>query len=391
MTAGDAIHARALPQYVADMVRRLPPPRTPVVSSSTPVVAFGDPTRAEVATLGINPSSREFAGVDAALLAGSERRLATMQSIGAEQLDQLNDEQVASVVADCETYFYRRPYRRWFDPLEELLRVGTGTSYYDGSACHLDLVQWATDPIWGRISDADVRRALLEDGVPHLRAQLARENVRLVLLNGRQVCEQVRAGGLTHLVEAGGIPVARGTCRLYTGSGQGIHWVGWSANLQSSWGVSTAFKEELAAWVAGLCVPKAAAEAAETATFPVQLTPDGHLPRGLRVTGKRELVTVLRSWLRHSKAVTVGDVGSFGGRPWLVVEVGGHEVALNADTKRRAVEAFVRDSLSDPDRAWRVIPNRRGQVNKVIPGPDPEPVPGWYAYVTRPLGAAETI
>lgn len=123
----------------------------------------------------------------------------------------------------------------------------------------------------------------------------------------------------------------------------------------------------------------------------VKLTPDGHLPRGLRVTGKRELVAVLRNWLRESRAVTVGDVGSFGGRPRLLIDVGGHEIALNADTKRAAVESFVRDSWPDPDRPWRVIANRRGQVNKVLPGPDPEPLPGWYAYLTRPLGNGETI
>ena len=51
----------------------------------------------------------------------------------------------------------------------------------------------------------------------------------------------------------------------------------------------------------------------------------------------------------------------------------------------------MRDSWADPDRPWRVIVNRRGKANKVLPGPDPEPVPGWYAYVSRPLGSGETI
>jgi hypothetical protein len=83
------------------------------------------------------------------------------------------DSQVASVVADCATYFQRRPYRRWFDPLDRLLRTGAGVSYYDGSACHLDLVQWATDPIWGRIADRGVRGALLAEGKPHVRARRA--------------------------------------------------------------------------------------------------------------------------------------------------------------------------------------------------------------------------
>jgi hypothetical protein len=59
-------------------------------------------------------------------------------------LDRLTDEQVAAVVADCLGYFQRQLYRRWFDPLDALLRSGTGTSYYDATACHLDLSQWGS-------------------------------------------------------------------------------------------------------------------------------------------------------------------------------------------------------------------------------------------------------
>lgn len=189
-------------------------------------------------------------------MTGGQRRLATLQSLGAEQLEKLNEEQIAAVVAECKAYFQRHPYRRWFDPLDELLRVGTGTSYYDGSACHLDLVQWATNPTWGRIADRGVRKALLDDGLPHLMVQLAQENVRLVLLNGRQVLQQVQGLGLTNLQEVGTIPGARGACRLYAGSARGVRWVGWSTNLQSSWGVSTAFKQELGAWITDVCVPR---------------------------------------------------------------------------------------------------------------------------------------
>jgi hypothetical protein len=42
----------------------------------------------------------------------------------------------------------RNPYRRWFDPLDQALRAAFGVSYYAGTACHLDLVQWATTPVW---------------------------------------------------------------------------------------------------------------------------------------------------------------------------------------------------------------------------------------------------
>lgn len=378
---------RSLPEYLRAMVCRLPPAGAPVVHGSTPVVAFGDPTRAEVATLGINPSANEFQERDR-LLTGAQRRLATLESLGAHRLDQLTESQIAAVVADCATYFQRQPYREWFDPLDALLRVGTEASYYDGSACHLDLVQWATKPIWGKIPDPSIRRALLNDGVPHLRAQLERENVRFVLLNGRQVIQQVMATGLADLKEVDQIRRSRDACRLYSGAGEGTRWVGWSTNLQSSWGVTTAFKEELGAWLAAFCIPRVESTKA-LSDSKHEVREAGHLSQGRCVAGKAELVNLLRRWLAESQEPTVGNVGTFGGRPWLLIDVGGHRVALNADTKRLAVEAFVRDSSPDPNRPWRVVANRRGRVNKVLPGR--QPLPGWYAYLIHPLAAEGMI
>ncbi len=126
--------------HTAEMVRRSPPPDAPVVAGSTPVVAFGDPSSAGVATLGINPSAREFVE-RGDLLEGDRRRLATLASLGADDLSDLTDEEVRKVIDDCARYFQRNPYGRWFNPLDRLLRKGLNVSYYDGTACHLDLVQ----------------------------------------------------------------------------------------------------------------------------------------------------------------------------------------------------------------------------------------------------------
>jgi len=182
---------------------------------------------------------------------GQHRRLATLASLNADRLDLLDDVQVTTVIADCAAYFQRRPYRRWFDPLNQLLKISTNTSYYDGTACHLDLVQWATNPVWGKIPDQQVRRLLLDEGLPHLRALLGRDNLHLVLLNGRQVLNEVEGAGLVTLRKIGTIPMGRVGCSLYEGRDQHVRWIGWSTNLQSSFGVSSSFKQELADWVAG--------------------------------------------------------------------------------------------------------------------------------------------
>jgi hypothetical protein len=373
------------------MVRRMPPNNAPVVSGSTPVVAFGDPGKAEVATLGINPSAAEFLE-EGRLLTDGRRRLATLQSLGARRLDQLTDAQIRTVVGECYTYFQRQPYRKWFDPLDRILQEAVDVSYYDGSACHLDLVQWATEPIWGKIPDAGIRRSLLDDGVPHLQRQLSQEHVRLVIMNGRQVIDRIVALGLADLDEVGRLPIGRTACLLFAGTGGGVQWVGWSANLQSSWGVSGEFREQLGTWLTGVCIAPREGPFV-TAARPSGPEPDveGHLPAGLLIKGKAELVTVLRRWLSRSGASTLGEVGRFGGRPWLLVDVGNQGVVINADTKRSAVETFVRESQRRPGRPWRVVANRNGRINKVIPRPLPDPLPGWYAYIGRPLEAEGTI
>lgn len=376
-----------LPSYVARMVRRKPPGSADVVPGSTPVVAFGDPARSRAATLGINPSRNEFLDSQGRLLDGSQRRLATLRSLGATRLDELTDAQVAEVVADCAAYFSRNPYRRWFDPLDQLLRTGLDASYYDGTACHLDLVQWATDPVWGQIDDEQVRKVLTEDGVPHLAEQLAANpGISVVLCNGRRVIDQVRAARLADLRDAGAISSGAVTCRLYAGSGAngaGL-WLAWSANLQSSRGVSSELKRDLADWIS-------LAHREATTPAPPLASASDYLPRGLHVHGKRELAAVLEAWLDRSSAATIGDVVAFGGTPWLRILVGEVEVVLNADTKRSAAEAFVRASATDPDLPWLVVASQRGRATKVMPGPHAIPAPGWYAYLTRPGTAGQLI
>ena len=355
-----------------------------MIPLATPVIAFGDPGAARLATIGINPSFREFVE-NGRLLAGSARRLATLPSLGAERLDELTDAQAQQVLQECASYFSRNPYRQWFDQLEDLIGVVCDASYYDGSACHLDLTPWATDPVWSQV-EASARERLLAAGLPLLRRQLDRCAFEVVLLNGRRVIDEVLAAGLVELRHVEWLRVDGVSARVCRGASRGATWVAWSANLQSSRGITNSFRVELARRVRGLVAPMSlAVESTAPGDRVAQVVADRYLPAGFRVAGKRELLELLRSWLSGSSAATIGDVGNFGGRPGLLITVGGHEVALNADTTRQAVQAYVLKNSSDPDQPWLVIRNRRGRINKVLPGSDPEPVPGWFAYLREPL------
>ena len=64
------------------MAARTAPAVASIVERLTPVLSFGDPLCADVATLGINPSRQEFYSAAGDLLTGTKRRLTTTESLG---------------------------------------------------------------------------------------------------------------------------------------------------------------------------------------------------------------------------------------------------------------------------------------------------------------------
>ena len=239
--------------YIADRIRCPIPHESHVVPGSTPVVSFGDAQSAGVATLGLNPSRIEFLDSNGRELLGSSRRLATHRSLGTSNLPGAEHALVAQVLDDCNSYFDREPYRRWFDQLEIILRA-CGVSYYNGSACHLDLVQWATDPTWGRLRPATIRNRLLDADAPFLIEQLSNENIQLLLVNGMGVAHHLRRTIGTSFKELDPIVgFAYRDTRLFIGTIlDRVRVIAWSTNLQSSFGVTAALRAEIADRVAKL-------------------------------------------------------------------------------------------------------------------------------------------
>lgn len=251
--ADSRLEAAHVPIYIEKRIRRPIPAESNVVAGSTPVVAFGNARSTAVATLGLNPSRREFLDNRGEELIESKRRLATHKSLGSSELSNASDGQVKQVLLDCDSYFQRNPYWNWFQDLEDILRR-CGASYKDGSACHLDLVQWATDPTWSKLKPNKLKHQLIDADAGFLRKQLINENIELLLVNGNGVIEQVRRkfgasieqvdyiDGLWHY------PV-----RFYVGQifGQ-VRVISWSLNLQSSHGVTNELKLAVAARVADI-------------------------------------------------------------------------------------------------------------------------------------------
>lgn len=235
----------AIPDYVAERIRCAVPVNCSVVPNSTPVVSFGNAGVARVATLGLNPSRVEFEekGVR---LDGTKRRLATHQSLEVTTLVDAPDAVVAKVLTDCHDYFLRNPYWKWFGQLETLLTSAVGASYKNGTACHLDLVQWATDPTWGHLAAA-ARKQLIAADRAFLRQQLMSERIELVLLNGGRVIDEVASTGVAFVSRPGAVDAVHGkSTPMVVGRDRGIFYVGWRVNLQSSPGVTNRLRSAIA-------------------------------------------------------------------------------------------------------------------------------------------------
>ena len=242
-----------MPGYIERRIRRPIPPWC-VVPGSTPVVALGNARTATVATLGINPTRAEFIDRDGNELVGADRWLATHTSLEISDLSGAPESAIEQVLNDCNEYFQRNPGWQRFKHLEQVLN-GIGASYCDGSACHLNLVQWATDPVWNRLP-ASEKRALINGDAYFLQGQLRSENISLLLVNGNAVIEQLREKYINadfpefdRIEGIGRHPVRLFARRLP----DGIQLIAWSINLQSSVGVSSELREELAKRVERIC------------------------------------------------------------------------------------------------------------------------------------------
>jgi len=110
------------------------------------------------------------------------------------------------------------------------------------------------------------------------------------------------------------------------------------------------------------------------------------VPRGHQCTDEADFTELLRWWFETTDEATVGDVGTFGGKPWVHVVVGDEPCHLNADTNRYGVRRYLDLVRAHPDGLpWSVIANTRGKVNRVALGPGREKVEYLYLYTDRDL------
>lgn len=236
-----------------------------VIPWASPVISFGSPINAKLATLGLNPSNLEFQGRGGVPLNPPLNRFETLYSLQAVNWGAVGDSDIDRIWKACENYFDRNPYGRWFNRLERLL-VDTSASYYSKlahSACHLDLSPFATERKWSALTSSQ-RAALLNAGTSALVRTIRASDIRVLVLNGSSVIREFNRLGIGGSISSAIVP----EWSLQGGKVAGISYfgrlselmgikldrelvvLGYNHNIQSTFGVTSRVTASIANWIA---------------------------------------------------------------------------------------------------------------------------------------------
>lgn len=238
---------------------------TSIIPWSSPVLAFGNVSNSRVATLGLNPSNREFVDAFGQELDGPLRRFPTLQSLGLARWSDVSTRHLRLMVNSCRAYFFRNPYDAWFRRLDHLIS-GTKASFYADSAmaCHLDLIPYATSCKWTALTSRQ-RSLLVAMGGDTLGSLLRDSPIRVLILNGSSVIRHFQQISGIHLEKKAmrdwALP-RRGSSSVpgfaYCGAVRALLGVtldrevkvlGFNHNIQSSFGVTTHVTDSIRRWI----------------------------------------------------------------------------------------------------------------------------------------------
>lgn len=239
---------------------------TDVIQWGSPVPSFGDLAGALVATLGLNPSNREFVDKSGDELEGASRRFHTLRSLGLRSWEEVDARHLDMIIESCRLYFHGNPYDTWFKRLDQVIS-GTSASYYSSTtrACHLDLIPYATTRKWTELSPRQ-RSSLLTSAGDTLSLLLRDSEIQIMVLNGKSVVQEFQAisgvaleseempdWSLPRQSSPGVRGIAyRGTIDSLSGNalGREILVLGFNHNIQSSFGVTTKVLRAIHSWIA---------------------------------------------------------------------------------------------------------------------------------------------
>lgn len=213
-----------LKEFLLEKIMQPHPKYVAVVPQSVPIVFFGNIEKAEIATLSLNPSNIEFENFY------GYKRLTDRDDLRVDDNTPLTKDQAEAVYSSCLNYFHLNPYRKWFDPINEIFKVND-YEYYNERIVHLDISPWATSEKYSKL--ASFEKDLITD-ISIIQKVLDYGKIKKLFINGRGASEVFQRYTKILLMNEK-VEIFDKEITLFKGKYKNCEIVGWSPYWQNSY------------------------------------------------------------------------------------------------------------------------------------------------------------
>jgi hypothetical protein len=165
---------QVLKEFLIEKISEPLPTIVKIVEGSIPIVFFGNVEKAEIATLSLNPSNKEFEH-------NGVRRCVDRMELGVSDNQKLTSGQAESVYKSLLLFFKVNPYKTWFNPMNNMFK-SKGYEYYNDKIVHLDISPWATSDKWGSLS-LEQRESIIDTTI--IKNVIEKRGIKKVFVNGK--------------------------------------------------------------------------------------------------------------------------------------------------------------------------------------------------------------
>lgn len=226
-----------------------------IIKEYVPILYFGDIMNSKIATVGLNPSDKEYYDSKGQ----SYDRFLNKQNLKINSWNEISNDEVLKIKMSFDFYFNNRPYKNWFNRLEDLLSEGEFSYYFPyNNTVHLDIIPVATKNKWGNLSLSE-RDFLIDHFGNYLEYLITESNIEICILNGQGVVDNFQKVFKQmlykeHVMEWDIITknkVVKGNCykAILNQQNKKILILGFNHNIQSSFGVSKDLVISIRKWI----------------------------------------------------------------------------------------------------------------------------------------------
>lgn len=226
-----------------------------IIKDYTPILYFGELLNSKIATIGLNPSDKEYYDSEGK----PYNRFLNKQDFQINLWNEISNDEIIKIKTSFDYYFKHNPYKNWFNRLDDLL-VDESYSYYFpfNNLVHFDIIPVATKNKWGRLSSLD-KDFLIGQFGNYLEYLISESNVEICILNGQSVVDNfMKIFNLslrqTHFEEWDIITKKKlvrghGYKAILKNKDKRILVLGFNHNIQSSFGVSKDLVTSIRKWI----------------------------------------------------------------------------------------------------------------------------------------------